>query len=87
MPLIRARDVRDNIAVFGFEKGVVASLEQLLDEYAETRQHMRELTELVSKCVDEVQKMIYVGDGLRRSITEIKRVQDQGDHIDGKPEG
>jgi uncharacterized protein Yka (UPF0111/DUF47 family) len=87
MPLIRARDVRVNIAELGFEKGVVASLEHLLDEYAETRQHLRELTEMVARCIDEVQKMIYVGDGLRRSITEIKRVQDQGDHIDGKPEG
>lgn len=86
MPLIRARDVRTYIAELGFEKGVVQSLERLLDDYAETRQYLREITELLSKVIDQYHALVQVGDGLRRSIDEVRRVQQQGDQH-GEREG
>lgn len=86
MPLIRARDVRFNIKEMGFENGVVVSLERMLDEFAETRQHMRELTELVAQCVDEVEKLIHVGVSLRLKVEQIKRDHEQGNEH-GEREG
>jgi hypothetical protein len=39
---------------------------------------MRELTELVARCVDEVEKLIHVGDSLRLKVEQIKRDHQQG---------
>src|SRR5215467_3882593 len=73
-PNVRARDLRSNISEWGFERGVVITLEQLLDEFAGYRQHMRELTDLTAQCVDQIDKFITIGDGLKRDIENIKRV-------------
>ena len=78
--VIRARDVRVLIKDYGFEKGVVAALEQILDEYVQTREHLRELTELCSHCIDQVEKMVHVGDALKLRVEELKRISQQGDH-------
>jgi hypothetical protein len=79
MPLIKARDLRDNIRIYGFEQGVVLTLEALLDEYAGHRQHMRELTELASQCIDHIEKFLAVSDSLTKQIDKIKRERDQHD--------
>lgn len=79
MPIIRARDVRTYIAELGFEKGVVQSLERLLDDYAETRQHIRQIAELLAKNIDELEKLVQIGDTMKKSIDEIRRIQRQGD--------
>jgi hypothetical protein len=70
---VRARDLRANVSQLGFEKGVVETLEHLLDEHVSLRQHMRELTELTSKCVDEVEKMVNIGGAMQTAIEQIKR--------------
>jgi hypothetical protein len=80
MPLnVRARDLRDNIKSMGFERGVVHTLELLLDEFAGIRQHMRELTDLTSRCIDQIDTFIRVGDGLTKEIETIKREGKQHD--------
>lgn len=86
MPPTRARDLQYNIKEYGFEQGVTLTLYGVLDEYAQTRQHLRELTELVSKCVDEVSKMISVGDAMKLKIEQINRDRQQGERY-GEREG
>lgn len=70
---VRARDLRANISQLGFEKGVIETLEHLLDEHVSLRQHMRELTELTAKCIDEVEKMVHIGGAIETKIEQIKR--------------
>ena len=79
MPLIRARDLRANIKDHGFEQGVVMTLERALDEMAEIRQHTRELTDMVARCVDTIGVLTQAGDGLKRMIEEMQRVHQQGE--------
>jgi phage-related minor tail protein len=79
--IVRSRDLRSNIKEWGFEKGVVITVEQMLDEFAGYRQHMRELTDLVAKCVDQIERFITIGDGLRADIDRIKR---EGKHDDDR---
>lgn len=83
MPLIRSRDLRVNIKEMGYEKGVVHTLELALDEMADLRLHMRELTELVGRCIEQIDRFVQIGDGLQRRIDEIKRVEDQNDELNG----
>ena len=79
MPLsrgpIRARDLRANVKELGFEEGTLMTLELLLDERAPERQHMRELTDLVSHCIELVHQLSIVGEGLQTRINQIKRDQ------------
>jgi hypothetical protein len=77
---VRARDLRANIRDYGFEQGVIVTLEHLLDEHVSLRQHMRELTSLVSKCVDEVEKMVHIGSSMQTAIQQIKRERQGEDH-------
>lgn len=78
MPQIRARDLRTYVKDMGYERGMMVGLERLLDEHAETRQHLRELTELVARCVDEVEKLVHVGDTMRLKIEQMRRDHQQG---------
>lgn len=74
MPLrVRARDLRENVKNYGFEKGVVYTLELLLDELAGYRQHLKELTDLTAQCIDQIDKFVSIGDGLKQDIEKIKR--------------
>ena len=72
---VRARDLRTNIAELGFEKGVVATLELILDEFAGDRQHLREMTELLDHCIDLITKLQVVGDQMTKRMDQIKRDQ------------
>jgi hypothetical protein len=63
----------------GFEKGVVHTLELLLDEYAQTRQHMRELTELVQLCINQIDNFVNIGQGMQRKLDQIARDKEQGE--------
>jgi len=70
--------LRSNIRELGYEQGVVATIEAFLDEFAQYRQDQRQMVELLDECVNLVQKMMHVGDGITRQIDELKRVQEQG---------
>lgn len=79
--IIRARDLRSNIQQYGFENGVVITLEQLLDEFAGYRQHFRELTDLTASCIDQIDKFIALGEGMKAQIETIRR--ERSAHEDG----
>lgn len=79
---VRARDLRSNIKELGFEEGVVATLEAMLDEYAQDRQNLRDMAQLLDKCIDEVSKMLSIGSQMQHEMQRIKRERDQGDAID-----
>jgi len=80
MPPIRARDVRTEIAERGFERAVAYILERMLEEFAGHRQQMRELTELVSQCIDQVEKMVHVGGVVQARRDELKRIHQDGEN-------
>ena len=64
-PPVRARDLRSAIKEQGFERGVVTTLEQMLDEHAEMKQHIRELAELTTLCINQVEQMIRINSGMQ----------------------
>jgi hypothetical protein len=77
--VVRARDLRSNIAELGFEKGTVQTLELLFAEHVELRQHLRELTGLVAQCIDQTNNFVQIAGGMRDAIDRIKRERQQGD--------
>ena len=79
MPQIRARDLRTYIKDYGYEKGMAMALEAVLEERVQDREHLRELTNLVAQCIDQVEKMIHVGDSMKRDVDRIKRIYPHGD--------
>jgi hypothetical protein len=79
MPLIRARDLRTNIKEMGFERGVVTTLERMLDEMAEMRQHVRQTIELVDRCIVEVEKLATIGGQMHDVIEQMRRDHTHGD--------
>lgn len=79
---VRARDLRANIQEMGFEKGVVHTLELLLDEWAAQRDNMRAVVELVQIMSSNIEKMVHVGEHTKAQIEELKRRRDQGDAVD-----
>jgi len=74
MPVVRARDLRANISELGFERGVTATLELLLEEHGEDRQRMRELVELVEMCIRQIEAMVQVGTGMKEVIESIQSI-------------
>ena len=84
MPQIRARDLRDNVKTYGFERGMHITLEAILEERVQEREHMRELTALVAQCIDQVANMVQVGDAMKSKLEDVKRIIKQGeDHGHG----
>lgn len=78
---IRSRDLRDNIRMHGYERGVVMSMEAFLEEYAETRQHMRDIVQLVDMCIDQMRRFNAIGEGMTKQIDQIKRDRAKGEEI------
>jgi hypothetical protein len=72
---IKARDLRANIKDLGFEQGVVATLELLLDEHSHMKQLIREMATLLDRCIDEVMKMTHVGESMKQGMEQLKRDQ------------
>ena len=79
MPLTRARDLRTNIKEMGFERGVVETLERMLDEMAEMRQHTRQLVGLVDACIQEIEKMVTIGGKMHETVQQMIRDRMNGD--------
>ena len=79
MPLIRARDLRANIKEQGFERGVVTTLERMMDEMAEMRQHIRQMAELLDQTINEIEKLANIGGQMHKVIEQMVRDRTQGD--------
>ena len=79
MPRIRARDVRANVKEYGAEQGMIYTLELMADDVSAMRNTINELVDMVRRCVDTIETLTQAGDGLRRTIEEMRRVHQQGD--------
>ncbi len=77
MTTVKGRDLRYNIRLLGFEKGVVATLELLLDEMAGHRQAMKEMAELQSNMIDRLTEVIQIGGSMAVKMKEFDRTTNQ----------
>jgi hypothetical protein len=71
-----------NIAEMGFEKGVVHTLELVLEDLSALRSNLQTLVNLTDQNIDTMHQFIAIGDSMKQSIEQLRRNQ-QGDE-DGK---
>lgn len=76
---VRARDLRSNITEWGFERGVVITIERMLDEYAQDRQHLRQMSEMLDQCITLCSQMADVGNSLSIKMDQMKREREQSE--------
>ena len=79
---VRARDLRANMKEYGDKEGMCMTMEQMLDERVQDREHIRELAAMVDRCVDLVTQMTQVGNEMKNQLADMKRKAAQGDAID-----
>lgn len=79
MPIVRARDVRSAVKDMGFEKGIVWILEQALEEFAEYRQHIKQVVELQQQMIDNLERLQHVGVSMQHHIARINRTLEASD--------
>jgi hypothetical protein len=72
---IRARDLRVSIQELGFEKAIVTTLEELLEQQSADRVNFRQMAEMLDTCINELQKLVYIGTSMRSTIDQLKRDQ------------
>jgi len=77
---VKARDLRDNIRTYGFEKGVVATLEPLLEEHAVAWRNMQTLTNLVDQLIDHLGELHQIAEGMRQGIDGLQRAVREPPH-------
>lgn len=82
MPPIRARDLRVILKNMGFEKGVVHTLELVLEQQMELQQNMRTVAELADRCIDELGKLIAIGGQMKQTVDQLRR--DIKGNVDGE---
>ena len=73
---IRARDLRANIKDYGFENGVVLTVEAMLEEQGEIRQHLREAVEMLAMFTDRLSDLHLIANGMQNKMDQMKREQD-----------
>ena len=71
---VRARDLRANISDLGYERGVVTTLEALLDEFAAHRQNLREMSIILDNIIDRMQVFVSLGEELQRKVMEVSKL-------------
>jgi hypothetical protein len=76
---IRARDLRHNVSEMGFEKGVMHTLELLLEEFSEQRQNMRSLAQMMDLCVQQIENMVKLNDAFKHTLEEMQRTMQPKD--------
>ena len=79
----RARDLRANIATYGFERGVTITLELLLDELMSLRESMVEIASVQNQLIDETQKVVNVSSSMRNILERMTRKEEQHDQVRG----
>ncbi len=70
---VRARDLRANIAEMGFERGVTATLELMLEEHSHMRYQLHQMAQLLDSCMDQIINMVSVGKTMTEKMNELKR--------------
>lgn len=80
---LKARDLRVNIKELGFEKGVVMTLELLLDEWAGMRQGMVDMANVQTQMIDTLTDVTNVGHHIATQMKEMKRKEEQFDSVRG----
>ena len=78
---VRARDLRENIKEMGFDRGVVHTLELLLDECAAHRQYLQQLAKIQSDMADRLLELANVGGDLVTRIEAIRRSEEQYEQL------
>ena len=73
---IRARDLRANIKDYGFENGVVLTVEAMLEEQGEIRQHLREAVEMLAMFTDRLSDLHLIANVMQNKMDQMKREQD-----------
>jgi len=76
---VRARDLRTNIKDYGFEKGVVATIEAMLEEQGEMRQHLREAVEMLAMFTDRLSDLHLIANGMQNKMDQMRQEQEHGD--------
>ena len=70
---IRARDVRTNIASNGFERGVVITLEAMLEEQSAMRQNIVNAVEVIQSIVEQLDRFLEIASSMQRNVDTVKR--------------
>jgi len=83
--VIRARDLRSNIASMGFERGVVHTLELALEDLSALRTHMRDAADVMQVMSDNLEQFLKLSEGLHNKLEALRRNQ-QGEQ-DGRTDG
>lgn len=78
---LRARDLRSNILSMGFEKGVVHTVELMIEESIGYRQNLVQMAELQSQMLDKLADMVDVSGHMRQRLDEMKRREEQYDSV------
>lgn len=82
---VRARDVRNAVKELGYERGVVSILERMCEERAGERDMLRQMSELVNQCIDQVAQMVQVGQGMQVKMKDLERANEQYTTLDHIP--
>ena len=70
---IRARDVRQNIVANGFERGVVITLEAMLEEQSAMRQNIVNAVEVIQSIVEQLDRFLEIASSMQRNVDTVKR--------------
>jgi len=65
---VRARDLRSNIKEMGYEKGMVHTVELLLEELSAIRLTQREITEMMSAVINHFGQLTMVTDRMKEKV-------------------
>ena len=78
---VRARELRENIRTMGFEVGTITTLERLLDEWASTRNQLREMVQIIDQQGNLIAQFLQIGEGMKEQIERLKRTRDMTDEV------
>jgi len=78
---VRARELRENIRTMGFEPGTIHTLERLLDEWASTRNQLRDMVQIIDQQGNMIAQFLQIGEGMKEQIERLKRTRDMTDEV------
>jgi len=75
---VRAADLRRNIKELGFERGVVTTVELLLEELVGFRQALNEMAKLQNMMIDTLNNTVTGVNAMSNEMLKVKRKVDGG---------